>query len=157
MGSSGSLRLIKGLAKSHMDWSASIIILSDDAYAVTGDEKELLPYNAVVLSLGRVIEQNTPHLNCRAIDVDHQTSPEIAAKELYVQQSCYLTALRHGQRYVEEMDEWDVTPETDNCIREDGVYLITGGNRRYWPGSCSLFQHTGPLPSYPRQQKRLSA
>ncbi len=59
--------------------------------------------------------------------MDHQTSPEIAAKELYVQQSCYLTALRHGQRYVEEMDEWDVTPETDNCIREDGVYLITGG------------------------------
>lgn len=119
--------MIKGMSKAHFNKKIDLIIFSNNAFCISGDEKYLIPENATVLSLGKVIEQEYTNINCRAVDMELDTSAELIQKELHVDTHLYMVGYRNNIRYVEEMDEADIDPVNDNILREGGVYLITGG------------------------------
>ncbi len=119
--------IIKAMSKAHFNPKIDLLILSNNAYRISGEEKFLVPENASVLSLGKVIEQEYTNINCRAIDMELETSAECIRKELYVNTHLYMAGYRNNIRYVEEMDEADINPVNPDILREGGVYVITGG------------------------------
>jgi acyl transferase domain-containing protein/thioesterase domain-containing protein len=89
------------------------------------------PARAVVLGPARVIPKELPGINCRSIDFDDTSFEESAAlilTELSTPSQHSTIAYRQGQRYVEILDDLDLTslPELKR-LTPRGVYLITGG------------------------------
>lgn len=121
------MNLIKGMVKAHYNNEMEIVIVSYDAYGVSGDEKILSPHNAMSLSVGKVIEQEYPHLSCRAIDTDEVTDLSLLIDEIIQpDHKQYLVAYREGQRYAQCFGKADVKA-VRNIVHNDGNYIITGG------------------------------
>ncbi|WP_304944394.1 beta-ketoacyl synthase N-terminal-like domain-containing protein, partial [Vallitalea guaymasensis] len=121
------INLIKAMINTHYSKNLELIILSQCAYSISKKEKVLYPENAVVLSIGKVIEQEYPNIECRAIDLqDAEDMPCVVDEILNKDKKLYLVGFREGIRYVEYFTEETVNPQGD-IIREDGNYIITGG------------------------------
>ncbi|GMQ56626.1 hypothetical protein AN1V17_10200 [Vallitalea sediminicola] len=121
------INIIKAMINTHYSRNLELIILSQDAYSISKNEKTLYPENAVVLSIGKVIEQEYPNIECRAIDIQNsEDMPCVVDEILNKDKKLYLVGFREGTRYVEYFTEETVNPQGD-IIREDGNYIITGG------------------------------
>jgi len=95
------------------------------------DESVLHPARAAVFGPARVIPKELPGIRCRSIDLDEVATTESAAlvlAEVSAQPDHVTVAYRQGQRYVESLDDLDLTglPEQKR-LTPRGVYLITGG------------------------------
>lgn len=106
-----------------------IVVVADQVYQVTGTEKELKPGHSPMFGLGKVIGIEYPHLDCRAIDLDEGAGTLDILQELCRPKQTYQIAFRDGKRYAEKLnakrlDQADGQPV---AVREDGVYVITGG------------------------------
>jgi NAD(P)-dependent dehydrogenase (short-subunit alcohol dehydrogenase family)/acyl carrier protein len=75
------------------------------------------------------VRKEHPELVCRAIDLDAYTTTDQFFAELEAVTDLFLVAYRTGTRFVKEFTEIDIerTAEQKVEIKEDGVYLITGG------------------------------
>ncbi|QUH28423.1 SDR family NAD(P)-dependent oxidoreductase [Vallitalea guaymasensis] len=121
------INLIKAMINTHYSKNLELIILSQCAYSISKKEKVLYPENAVVLSIGKVIEQEYPNIECRAIDIQDAQDMPLAVDEILTKdRKLYLVGFREGIRYVECFTEETVMPQGD-IIREDGNYIVTGG------------------------------
>ncbi len=121
--------LTRALLKFGKHNEISIHIVSDNVNRVTGSEERLNPENATIMGLGKVIGQEYPNITCRGIDIDDSTSIDEIISEINLGAREYLTAYRKGKRFVEEFREVNIDKIEDNTveIKEDGVYVITGG------------------------------
>ncbi|EPY14025.1 SDR family NAD(P)-dependent oxidoreductase [Paenibacillus alvei] len=121
--------LTKALLNSRMNHKLEIFIVSDYVNKVTGKEKYIKPENAPLFGLGKVIGIEYPHLQCRAIDLDESASVHDLLSEIKTNRYTYQIALRNGIRFAEMMTESriEAANERDVSIKEDGVYVITGG------------------------------
>lgn len=106
-----------------------LILITDTAYAVTGSEEMVNPHNAAFLGIGKVFSKEFPKLKVFALDLDEHTSLEQIIMELQTRSKPLQVAYRKGQRYVEEFGVVNVhsLPDREMELREEGVYLITGG------------------------------
>lgn len=121
------INIIKSMIHTHYSKNLELIILSQCAYSINNKEKALYPENAVVLSIGKVIEQEYPNIECRAIDIqDIDDMPLVIDEILSKDRRLYLVGFREGIRYVEYYTEETVNPKNE-IIRENGTYIITGG------------------------------
>jgi acyl transferase domain-containing protein/acyl carrier protein len=121
------MNLIKGMVKAHYNQELELVTVSYDAYGVSGREVTLSPHNAITLSVGKVIEQEYPHLSCRAIDADAGTDMGLLIDEIIQpDHRQYLVAYREGRRYAQCFGKAEVRAER-NTLRRDGNYIITGG------------------------------
>ncbi|GKX30073.1 hypothetical protein SH1V18_25530 [Vallitalea longa] len=121
------INIIKAMINTHYNRNLELIILSQCGYSINKNEKALYPENAVVLSIGKVIEQEYPNIECRAIDIqDVDDMPLVIDEILSKDRKLYLIGFREGLRYVEYYTEETVNPQND-IIREDGNYIVTGG------------------------------
>lgn len=115
------------MINTHYSKNLELIILSQNSYRISGNERILYPENSVVLSIGKVIEQEYPNIECRGIDIqDPEDIPGAVDEILAKDKRLYLVGLREGTRYVECFQEETVIPQGD-IIREDGNYIVTGG------------------------------
>ncbi|MCM3746403.1 SDR family NAD(P)-dependent oxidoreductase [Paenibacillus pasadenensis] len=121
--------LVRELLRKGVGHKQELMIVSDYASRVTGEEAVLKPENAPLVGLGKVIGIEYPHLTCRAIDVDATASARVVVEELRTDRTTYQIAYRNGKRYAEMMVETDVeqAPDLPVNVKEDGVYVITGG------------------------------
>jgi amino acid adenylation domain-containing protein len=95
---------------------------------VTGGE-ELRPERATLLGATRVIPWELPHVACRTVDVELPLLPpdmEVLAREIEGMGSGTV-ALRGGRRWVPGWEPFRLDGAPVRRIREDGVYLVTGG------------------------------
>lgn len=121
------INLIKGMAAAHFNKELELITVACNAYSISGSEEQLNPESAIVLSLGKVIEQEYTNIECRALDIDQQVTEQELIQEIFLEdRQMYMIGYRNGERYTEWMKEAEVIPEKE-LIREDGTYLITGG------------------------------
>lgn len=122
-----TISMIKGFAKAHYKRNIELVFLCRNAFSISGNELELQPESATVVGLGKVIEQEFPNILSRAIDIgDAWTPTQIIDELLSSDTKPYFIGLRNGERYVEVLDE--INPQQSNeIIRKDGNYLITGG------------------------------
>jgi len=113
-------------------------VVTDSSHEVVGGE-ELSPVNASALGLGRVINREYPNLDCRGIDIE-LPRPGIPQRRTVVKQvlSEILQEPPGNQRMIafRDMHRWEQTFEPTHLqepgeriprLREEGVYLITGG------------------------------
>jgi acyl transferase domain-containing protein len=104
-------------------------IVTDRLQRVTGGET-LRPLQAPVAAAARVVPQEYPNLRCRVIDVVRD-EPDAAAgpvRELAAEPFAADVAYRSGCRWTKGYEAAPLPAvETPAPLREDGVYLLTGG------------------------------
>ncbi|MCP4661792.1 MAG: SDR family NAD(P)-dependent oxidoreductase [bacterium] len=128
------LFLGQALAARGWDHPLRLDVVSTGVHEVTGEE-ESNPMKATLLGPVRVLPQEDPHVTCRAIDVVLEQShrPERLADlilaELAAGSPDPVVALRGKHRWVPSFDQarLPVAGEPAARLREEGVYLITGG------------------------------
>lgn len=123
------LRIVKAAAVSGMQEELDTILISEYGEEVTGNEGRLNPENAVLYGLGKAAGYESPVLRTRCIDTDEGTGMECIADEIVSGCGEYKVAYREGHRYVEELEEVDLSKRKLEKveIKRDGVYIITGG------------------------------
>ena len=113
-----------------------IIVVTTDMQQVTGDE-ELSPEKATVLGPCKVIPQEYAQITCRSIDLALPAagSPrerkliESLAAEFVASSPDNIVAYRNSQRWTQTFEPYRLEKSRDELarLREEGVYLITGG------------------------------
>lgn len=121
--------LTRALCSCRIDYDLDLVLISSYVNEVTGEEERINPQSAALFGLGRVIEQEYPSLRCRAIDIDIYTDEKDIIQEMKYGGGFYQVAYRGGQRLAEELHEQnlDIIEDKNISIRQDGVYVITGG------------------------------
>src|SRR5690606_24638985 len=82
-----------------------------------------------LFGLGKVLQLENAQAKCKCLDIDDETDLGIIVDELKNDLSEYIVAFRKGERFSEVFDELDLGKCSDNNVRvrQNGVYLITGG------------------------------
>ncbi len=121
--------LTRALIQNKFNHEIDLILFSEYAREVTKLEERINPLNASFFGLGKVISQEYPHLHCRCIDLDQKSTVEEIINDLQAAEAPYHVALREGQRYIEEFSMVNLAnlPDQELKIKEEGVYIITGG------------------------------
>ncbi len=130
------LFLAQALGKQNVAEPLQIGVVSTNLQEVTGEET-LCPEKATLLGPCKVIPQEYPNITCRSIDVPVPGSGTFQREKLADKLIAELTtnppdltvAYRGKHRWVQTFEsvQWDGPPEGTTRLREEGVYLITGG------------------------------
>lgn len=121
--------LTKALILEKIRGNIDVVILTDYASYVTGNEKCIKPENAAVIGLGRCVVQEYANIKTRSIDVDCDTASDELMRELLCQEHTECVALRGKQRYVECLTKFECNAQIDEVPLSisEGCVLITGG------------------------------
>lgn len=121
--------LVRALVENRYNHLIDIVLLSEYANEVDGNEEWICPGNAAFFGLGKVVAQEYHNLKCRCIDIDENTSENILFHELDSGMGEYIAAFRNGLRYIEEFNKvkMDTKAERNFKVKSEGVYVISGG------------------------------
>ncbi|MBJ6364094.1 SDR family NAD(P)-dependent oxidoreductase [Paenibacillus sp. GCM10012307] len=116
-------------ALSEGDNSLALHILTRNTIQASGEEGLLNPDHAPVHGMGKVIPKELPGVFCKMIDLDDNVPIELLLRELQAADGAYSVALRGNDRYIEVFSELaGMTGDSGSLtLKENGVYLITGG------------------------------
>jgi amino acid adenylation domain-containing protein len=121
------VRLAQALAES--PGPVDVCVVAAGLFDVTGRE-ELRPERATLLGPARVIPWELPHVSCRVVDVEPPLDPEQLLREIAAGPTdARVVALRGPHRWLPDFEPIRLDGETvlSPRLREDGVYLVTGG------------------------------
>lgn len=120
----GLLAIAKVLAERPVDQPASLLVVTSAAMQVT-DADAIDPAKASVFGLVHSLEQEFPHIRCRALDIDTNAVAEpVVAEALHGNDR--FVALRGHQRWCREFTG-AVASTAAPPLRTGGAYIITGG------------------------------
>ncbi|MGV2964187.1 SDR family NAD(P)-dependent oxidoreductase [Paenibacillus sp. AGC30] len=106
-----------------------LVLLTNPIHSITGREENVFPQAALMFGLGLAGRKEDARLQCRSIQVDAETSLQDIVAELDHESDDYGVAYRAGTRYIQQFGALDPSayPKWNYNIRNDGLYLITGG------------------------------
>ncbi|GAA0709966.1 hypothetical protein GCM10008904_21260 [Paraclostridium ghonii] len=120
--------IFKELEYTELKRKIRFIGIGKNAYKVTNNDRELIPYNMLLLSLISTFRMESDNIISKSIDIDELATAEQIIKLIYRENDNSLMALRAGGLYTEELSEKNVEFLEDNFkVKENGVYIITGG------------------------------
>ena len=130
------LFLAQALGKQEVTDDLQILVATNNVQEVNGDE-ELCPDKATVIGICKVIPQEYPNITCRHIDVvipksgtpqENQLIDQLVT-ELTQTASENMVAYRGKHRWVQTFEPIQLEEPNKETIpiRQEGVYLITGG------------------------------
>lgn len=130
------LGLIQAVAKLQIAAPLRIILITDSAQDVTGEES-LVAEPALALGLAKVIPQEFSNITCRSIDlalrgqplqIDRDLALRVVA-DLLSESNDPIVAWRGARRWTLDYEPLRLgsDPRPAACLRDGGVYLITGG------------------------------
>ncbi|BAZ54105.1 beta-ketoacyl synthase [Nostoc sp. NIES-4103] len=128
------LFLVQSLSKQNITQPVDILVVTNDIYDVTGLEK-LSPEKATVLGMCKTIPQEYPNITCRSIDIVLPAAGTVAESQLLDQILAELNttefesaiAYRGHHRWVQTYEPLRLDNDQLPKLRQEGVYLITGG------------------------------
>ena len=130
------LFLAQALGKQKLTNEFQIVVISNNLQSVVGDEI-LSPEKATLLGPVKVIGQEYPNIYCRSIDIVLPSTESGQEEKLIDQLLTEITtptfdqiiAYRRNKRWVQTFEpiQLDEVLEEAPCLKEGGVYLITGG------------------------------
>jgi acyl transferase domain-containing protein len=127
------LKLAKALDHENVTGEVEILVVTGNAFEVTGNER-LRPEMAPLLGVGKVIQQEYPHISSRFIDIELESSFSDAilnglVDELQSRIHDRQVSLRNQYRWIPTYRAEPIRIDPDNLsgLREHGVYLIIGG------------------------------
>lgn len=120
--------IVKAAVK-NSDKKFDIVLISENANNITGNEEIIDAENATLLGLGKTVSKEYPVLACRSIDIDRSTDIDNVIEEISAASNTSCIAYRNGKRYVEMINKVNILKFDDKKLdfKEDGVYIITGG------------------------------
>jgi acyl transferase domain-containing protein/acyl carrier protein len=129
LGAYSLFHLTRALANAGIEREIDLALIAEYVNEVTGGEAQIRPENAPLFGLGKVVRKEHPNLQCRCLDVDEYTSVDSIFEELEAVCDTYQVAFRANGRFVEEFAALDLdrVESRELAIKQDGVYLITGG------------------------------
>ncbi|WP_414568359.1 SDR family NAD(P)-dependent oxidoreductase [Nostoc sp. CCY 9925] len=127
------LFLTKSLDKNGITQPIDILVVTNDLYDIIGTES-LNPEKATVAGMCKVIPQEYPNITCRSIDIVNPVAQtffknqliEQLLTELNTKSTDITVAYRGHHRWVQSYESLHYETAT-SPLREEGVYLITGG------------------------------
>jgi acyl transferase domain-containing protein len=123
------LALVRALGERGPDAPVEICTVVDGVLAIERSDR-LIPERATLLGALQVIPQEHPDISCRLIDLDSESPGGLVERllgELGMPAREPVVALRGGgQRWVPDFAGVHLEPG-EAPLREEGVYLITGG------------------------------
>lgn len=122
-------RFLKSLINRDIKSNVDLLTISEYAEEITGKENRIIPASSAMSALGKVLNMEYRYLQCRNIDIDDHTDIASIIKEIEGEYSEYKVAYRADKRYSEVMEILESSPNKteETCIKDGGVYLITGG------------------------------
>jgi acyl transferase domain-containing protein/acyl carrier protein len=128
------LFIAQALNKQNVFSEVRIDVVSNQTHSLTIEEN-IVPEKTTVLGACKCIPQEYRHLICRNIDIalhnfsDNSVNGDSLFAELTSNSMDAMVAYREGERWVQsfEPEYLDEIPEDGFPLRENGVYLITGG------------------------------
>jgi len=130
------LWLTQTIGQLSSDESLRMIVVTNNMQQVTGDET-LHPKKATVLGPCKVVPQEYRHITCRSVDItipatghkQEERLVELLLGEFAAETSDSIVAYRHNQRWTQAFEPLKLEkPAAESArLRENGVYLITGG------------------------------
>jgi len=130
------LFLVQALEKRRSTTSLHLWIISTNMQHVAG-ETVLHPEKATLLGLCKVIPQEYPFLRCTSIDLvlpstggwQEKKLLDLLTVDLMTDASDTIVAYRDNQRWIQSFEAIAVEykPERTPLLRDEGIYLITGG------------------------------
>jgi acyl transferase domain-containing protein/acyl carrier protein len=121
------LDLYKNLPK---NYNIKISVLSDYAYEVDNSEECLKPENALLYGFGKCMKRESKAIKFSFIDIDKHTDNQIIVNEILSNDAAEIIVYRNSQRFIEGITEIDIKKykrSEQYSVRDEGVYLITGG------------------------------
>ncbi len=120
--------LSKALAANKYNNEISIDLLSKNAEQITEEDSLINPHNAAFFGLGKVVAQENLKLKLKCIDFDDATALDNIINEVISDCKDQKVAYRKGNRYIPEFSIAELnTSQTELNIKNEGVYVITGG------------------------------
>ncbi|MBK3494739.1 SDR family NAD(P)-dependent oxidoreductase [Viridibacillus sp. YIM B01967] len=108
--------------------SIELVLISDYASAVSGEEKAIKPLNQSFLALAKVVVQESGKIKCITIDIDDATEAETLINEINSSQPDFRTAYRTNQKYKEVFTGVEAgSLAKEEASLSNGLYVITGG------------------------------
>jgi acyl transferase domain-containing protein/acyl carrier protein len=130
------IHLVQALIKLRVNKVIDIGMVSSDQLSVSGIER-ICPARSALIGACKSISQEYPNILCRSMDIIleeyRSRNSERLAEELIAELSEDCTdavvAYRGGQRWIQAFEplRLDQTTDFNSALRQDGVYLITGG------------------------------
>ncbi|MGC5775191.1 SDR family NAD(P)-dependent oxidoreductase [Paenibacillus pabuli] len=122
-------RFIKTTLLKRPKGPTELVMIYENANRVTGAERYIIPENSMFSAMGKVVSQENPNFSYRAIDIDDSVNGKVLKDELYCANTNYQIAFRDNKRYVEQRKQLTTGKGLGHelVIKDDGVYIITGG------------------------------
>lgn len=143
------LACVQTLAKHLRDRPApvTLAILHRNSVDLTGAEP-LNPARAMLPAFARTAEREIPGLRCVLIDVGPAAVPSVLTAELATLTAPHV-ALRGRTRWLPRVVPVDDVPAEPRPLRENGIYLITGGLGGLGIVIAHALADTGLRPGWP--------
>lgn len=122
----GMFHLIKALLQRRFSEDIKIAVIASRAYKVK-EEETCIPENAALGALTKVIPLEYPNFKCLYLDTDEKTEISTLVQKVMLVDYQYNYVLRENRCYVEQFREADLIPDKSIAIKEQGVYVISGG------------------------------
>lgn len=120
--------LTKALAANKYNSQVGLKLISEFVSPVNDEDVITNPDNSSFFGLAKVVAQENQNLNCRFIDIDRDTSLDSIINEVISDNKAQNVAYRKGARYVPEFSLTEIkTAQNDLEVKNEGVYVITGG------------------------------
>lgn len=118
-----------------------LIVLTDHAYAVSGEERNIKPYHAGLIGFAKTLQWEVPLLHTRCIDIDETTTVESIFDEVMVKSTEYLVCYRGRERFVERIRKAELAnkEKTEKTIKPNATYILVGGLGRIGRKLSSIF------------------
>ncbi len=99
----------------------------DNSVTVNGNEEEIKPMNRAFAGMLKSASREFDNIRFKIIDIDEQTDTGVVLDEILYGQDMVLTAYRSNCRFVEAFSEIVQSEHRKVSVKNDGVYIITGG------------------------------
>ena len=122
--------LAKAVSLEDYEEDLRILLVADNICEVTGDEKYLKPFNSPLAGIAKVVPKEYPNLKIRLLNLDDADYSMDIYNEMMSKSEKINIAYRNGERYVEVFAEIDIKDNIEKnnlAIKDNGVYVITGG------------------------------
>jgi acyl transferase domain-containing protein len=146
-GAASVIALARALGRHGVTDEIRLVAVTENAQEVDGRDT-VDAARAAILGPLRVIPQEYPNLSARAIDVDPASDPGRAADavlaEIGAEDGAAAVAIRGGRRWVQAWEPARIDPPAAAAatLRENGVWMITGGLGRVGQGLAAWLART---------------
>ena len=128
------LFLVQAMLESEGMAAARICVVTDKSHAVESADT-VLPEKTLLAGLCKVVPQECEDIECTLLDIgcaapfEADAQAEVLLREIMSKKPEPVVALRGNRRWVQQYERSALQPggQRRDALREDGVYLITGG------------------------------